>query len=126
MKKQSTTIISFILLIIIAIFAVANTASVEVNLLFAKFRSPLILLILICFLIGALIIYLFSLSSHLKQDKELKSLRETKADPKRLAKLERQNKELLKENETLKAENDRLKKAVVKQQSAPVDSSKGE
>ena len=33
MKKQSTTIISIILLIIIAILAVTNTASVEVNML---------------------------------------------------------------------------------------------
>lgn len=120
MKKQSTTIISFILLIIIAIFAVANTASVEVNLLFTKFRSPLILLILICFLIGGLIIYLFSLSSHLKQDKELKTLREMKADPKRLAKLERQNKELLKENAALKAENASLKKTAAKTEENPV------
>lgn len=126
MKKQSTTIISFILLIIIAIFAVANTASVEVNLLFAKFRSPLILLILICFLIGALIIYLFSLSSHLKQDKELKSLRETKADPKRLAKLERQNKELLKENAALKEENSNLNKNASKQMETPVSSNETE
>lgn len=126
MKKQSTTIISFILLIIIAIFAVANMASVEVNLLFAKFRSPLILLILICFLIGALIIYLFSLSSHLKQDKELKSLRETKADPKRLAKLERQNKELLKENAALKEENSNLKKNASKQMETPVSSNETE
>ena len=44
MKKQSTTIISIILLIIIAILAVANTAPVEVNLLFTRFQSPLILL----------------------------------------------------------------------------------
>lgn len=111
MKKQSTTIISIILIILVAIFAIANTAAVEVNLLVTKFRSPLIILILICLLIGALIIYLFSLSTHLKQDKELKALRQSKTNPKQLAKLERQNKELLKENAALKEANARLANA---------------
>ena len=111
MKKQSTTIISIILIILVAIFAIANTAAVEVNLLVTKFRSPLIILILICLLIGALIIYLFSLSTHLKQDKELKALRQSKTNPKQLAKLERQNKELLKENAALKEANARLAKS---------------
>ena len=110
MKKQSTTIISIILLIIIAILAVANTAPVEVNLLFTRFQSPLILLILGCFLIGALIIYLFSFSNHLKQGKELKTLRASKADPQKVAKLEKQVQELLKENAALKSANANLNK----------------
>ena len=114
MKKQSTTIISIILIIIIAIFAVANTASVAVNLLFAKFQLPLILLILVCFLIGALIIYLLSFSNHLKQDKELKELRANKVDPKQLQKLQSQVKDLLKENARLKEANAQLKKAAGK------------
>lgn len=114
MKKQSTTIISIILIIIIAIFAVANTASVVVNLLFAKFQMPLILLILICLLIGALIIYLLSFSTHLKQDKELKELRASKVDPKQLQKLQGQVKDLLKENARLKEANAQLKKAADK------------
>ncbi|MGM9892105.1 lipopolysaccharide assembly protein LapA domain-containing protein [Limosilactobacillus sp.] len=111
MKKQSTTIISIILIILVAIFAIANTASVEVNLLVTKFHTPLIILILVCLLIGALIIYLFSLSTHLKQDKELKALRQSKADPKQVAKLTKQNKDLLKENAALKEANARLAKA---------------
>lgn len=110
MKKQSTTIISIILLIIIAILAVANMAPVEVNLLFTRFQSPLILLILGCFLIGALIIYLFSFSNHLKQGKELKTLRASKADPQKVAKLEKQVQELLKENAALKFANANLNK----------------
>ena len=114
MKKQSTTIISIILIIIIAIFAVANTASVVVNLLFAKFQMPLILLILVCLLIGALIIYLLSFSTHLKQDKELKELRASKVDPKQLQKLQGQVKDLLKENARLKEANAQLKKAADK------------
>lgn len=118
MKKQSTTIISIILLIIIAIFAVANTAPVEVNLLFTKFRSPLVLLIFICLLIGALIIYLFSFSSHLKQDKELKQLRTSKSNPQQVVKLQNQVKDLLKENATLKEANAQLQKAATKQENA--------
>ena len=114
MKKQSTTIISIILIIIIAIFAVANTASVVVNLLFTKFQMPLILLILVCLLIGALIIYLLSFSTHLKQDKELKELRASKVDPKQLQKLQGQVKDLLKENARLKEANAQLKKAADK------------
>lgn len=114
MKKQSTTIISIVLLIIVALFAVANTAQVKVNLLFTSFRSPLILLILSCFLLGALIIYLFSFSSHRKQQKELQRLQEKHADPKHLVKLERENKKLLQENAALKEENVNLKKATKK------------
>lgn len=114
MKKQSTTIISIILIIIIVIFAVANTASVVVNLLFAKFQMPLILLILVCLLIGALIIYLLSFSNHLKQDKELKELRASKVDPKQLQKLQGQVKDLLKEDARLKEANAQLKKVADK------------
>lgn len=120
MKKQSTTIISIILLIIIAILAVANTAPVEVNLLFTRFQSPLILLILGCFLIGALIIYLFSFSNHLKQGKELKTLRASKADPQKVAKLEKQVQELLKENAALKSANANLNKDQQSKLSAPI------
>lgn len=110
MKKQSTTIFSIILLIIIAIFAITNTAPVEVNLLFTRFQSPLILLILACLLLGALIIYLFSLSNHLKQGKELKTLRSSKADPQEIAQLEKRVQELLKENAALKSANANLSK----------------
>lgn len=118
MKKQSTTIISIILLIIIAIFAITNTAPVEVNLLFTRFQSPLILLILACFLLGALIIYLLSLSNHLKQGKELKTLRSSKADPQKIAQLEKRVQELLKENAALKSANTNLSKA---QKKSPTD-----
>lgn len=74
MKKQSTTIISIVLLILIVIFALLNTESVTVNLLATQVKVPLVLLIFICLLIGALIIYLFSLSNTYKLKKELKDL----------------------------------------------------
>lgn len=103
MKKQSTTIISIILLIIIAIFAVLNTATVQVNLLGAKVKMPLVLLIFVCLLIGALIIYLFSFSSHLKMTKELKELQESRVSREEVKKYQRKINALQKENHDLKA-----------------------
>ncbi|MCH3922636.1 LapA family protein [Limosilactobacillus sp.] len=103
MKKQSTLIVSIILLIVFVIFALLNTATVKVNLLFGTVKTPLVLLILICMLIGALIIYLLSWTNHLKVTKELKALRESKVSPKEVAKLRQQIDRLQKENARLKA-----------------------
>lgn len=74
MKKQISTIISIILIIIIAIFALMNFESVEVNFGFASFQVPLVLLILICLLIGALIIFLFSSTQNVKKNRQYKQL----------------------------------------------------
>lgn len=101
MKKQSTTIISIILLIIIVVFALLNTATVEVNFLFTKVKTPLVLLIFICLLVGALIIYLFSLSNNYKISKELKALR-TQKNVKATAELKKQVAKLQKDNNNLR------------------------
>jgi putative membrane protein len=105
MKKQSTMIVSIILLIIFVIFALLNTATVEVNLLFSRIKTPLVLLILICMLIGALIIYLFSLSNHFKISKEMKSLRNSRISTEEAIKLQRQIKKLKAENAQLRKQN---------------------
>lgn len=102
MKKQSTTIISIILLIIIAIFALLNTATVEVNLLGIHVKTPLVLLIFICLLIGALIIYLLSFSNHLRINKELKDLQASKVSPADVKKYQKTIEQLKKENTGLK------------------------
>lgn len=102
MKRQSTTIISIILLIIIAIFALLNTSMVEVNLLGAKVKTPLVLLIFICLLIGAIIIYLFSFSSHLKTSKELKELKASRISKSEVDKYKKSISKLQQENEQLK------------------------
>ena len=78
MKKQSTTIASIVILIIIAIFALLNTATVVVNFFGAQVKMPLVLLIFICLLIGAIIIYLLSFSNHLKTNKQLKELQSSR------------------------------------------------
>lgn len=101
MKKQSTMVISIILLIIFVIFALLNTATVEVNLLFSQVRIPLVLLILVCLLIGALIIYLFSFSNHLKVNKELKELQK-QPGKQEIEQLKKNVKQLQNENQQLK------------------------
>lgn len=102
MKKQSTMIVSIILLIVFVVFALLNTAPVEVNLLLGKIKLPLVLLILVCLLIGALIIYLFSFSNHLKVSKELKELQDGRDAKNKIGKLEQQIKQLQRENARLK------------------------
>lgn len=98
MKKQSTTIISIVLLILIVIFALLNTESVTVNLLATQVKVPLVLLIFICLLIGALIIYLFSLSNNYKLKKELKDLQSSSKAIRnyrqQITKLEKENQQL--------------------------------
>lgn len=102
MKKQSATIISIILLIIFVIFALLNTANVEVNILITKFKMPLVLLILVCLLIGALIIYLFSLTNSRKLNRELKALQKAHPKGKEVSVLKSQIASLQKENDSLK------------------------
>ena len=89
MKKQSTTIASIVILIIIAIFALLNTATVVVNLFGAQVKMPLVLLIFICLLIGAIIIYLLSFSNHLKTNKQLKELQSSRVSKDELKKYQK-------------------------------------
>ncbi|MBB1069610.1 LapA family protein [Limosilactobacillus sp. RRLNB_1_1] len=102
MKKQSTTIASIIILIIIAIFALLNTATVVVNLFGARVKTPLVLLIFICLLIGAMTIYLLSFSSHLKTTKELKELQSSRISKDELKRYQKKINQLQKENSQLK------------------------
>lgn len=101
MKKQSTMIVSIILLIVFVIFALLNTATVEVNLLFSRVKTPLVLLILVCLLIGALIIYLFSFSNHIKVNKEIKELQK-QPNKQEITRLKREIKQLQDESRQLK------------------------
>ena len=102
MKKQSTTIASIVILIIIAIFALLNTATVVVNLFGAQVKMPLVLLIFICLLIGAIIIYLLSFSNHLKTNKQLKELQSSRVSKYEFKKYQKKIDQLQKENAQLK------------------------
>ena len=55
MKGQTYVILTFLFIIIIAVFAIINVESVEVNYFFWKRESPLILLILFSVLMGGLV-----------------------------------------------------------------------
>lgn len=79
LKKQVTTIISIILIILIAVFAMLNLEKVDVSFGFNSVEMPLVLLILVCLLIGALIIFLFSSTQNIRQNREYKEL-QTQSD----------------------------------------------
>jgi uncharacterized integral membrane protein len=55
MKGQTYVILSIILVIIVAVFAITNVDAVEVNYLFWSGESPLILIILFSVLMGGII-----------------------------------------------------------------------
>ncbi|KZL38744.1 lipopolysaccharide assembly LapA domain-containing protein [Secundilactobacillus collinoides] len=111
MKKQFTTVLSIVLLIIVAIFALVNTETVKVNLLATHISLSLVLLIFFCVLLGALIIFLFSITANLRKRKEYKELEDNKNIE--IKKLQQKITNLSKENDTL---NLRLKNSVRKQE----------
>ncbi|NIK11269.1 LapA family protein [Alkalibacillus almallahensis] len=75
MKQQTMIILSIIFTLIIAIFAVINVESVPVDFLFTQTEAPLILVILISVLLGALVVAggsfakIYQLQRQLKQAK---------------------------------------------------------
>lgn len=75
MRRQWTTIIALVLVILIAAFAVMNTEAVPVNFAFTVASWPLIMVILVSLLIGALIAVLISTGPLLKERKEVKQLK---------------------------------------------------
>lgn len=113
MKKQFTTVLSIVLLIIVAIFALVNTETVKVNLLVTHLSLSLVLLIFFCVLLGALIIFLFSIATNLRKRKEYKKLEDDKNAE--IKQLHKKISDINKENDAL---NLRLKKSVSKQDTA--------
>lgn len=111
MKKQISTIISIILVIVIAIFALMNFESVEVNFGFTSLKVPLVLLIFISLLIGALIIFLFSSTQNVKKNRQYKQL---EADSQE--KQDQLNSEIDELNHNLKVLETRLKNSSGKQE----------
>ncbi|KRK89060.1 LapA family protein [Lentilactobacillus sunkii] len=111
MKKQISTIISIILVIVIAIFALMNFESVEVNFGFTSLKVPLVLLIFISLLIGALIIFLFSSTQNVKKNRQYKQL-ETDSQEKQ----DQLNSEIDELNHNLKVLETRLKNSSGKQE----------
>ncbi|EUJ31843.1 hypothetical protein MFLO_08557 [Listeria floridensis FSL S10-1187] len=80
MKNQWQVILGIILVIFIAIFAIINVDSVEVNFLFAKANWPLVLVILGSVLVGCLIIFCLNIAKVRTANKQIKQLKAEKTE----------------------------------------------
>lgn len=74
MKGQGMLISAFAFALIIAVFAVINKDQVQVNFLFAKMTTPLILVILVSTLLGGLTVGLFGMIRIFRLQRNVKSL----------------------------------------------------
>ncbi|TFB24907.1 DUF1049 domain-containing protein [Filobacillus milosensis] len=75
MKQQSWIVVSLVFAVIIAVFAVINVENVEVDFLFTTTTAPLILVILLSVLMGAILIVGFSFSKIFQLQRDVKQLR---------------------------------------------------
>ncbi|MFA5576423.1 MAG: LapA family protein [Tissierellaceae bacterium] len=73
-------IISLLFAVVVAIFAIQNAASVEINFLFAKFTISQAVVILGSTILGALITVLIGIVKQIKQGSTIKQLRREKED----------------------------------------------
>ncbi|WP_125703253.1 LapA family protein [Lacticaseibacillus daqingensis] len=74
MKNQQRLIVGLVLALIVIIFALLNGQPVAVNFFGAAFQWPLIVVIVVCLLLGALVTLLVSTASLAKTHKQLKAL----------------------------------------------------
>ncbi|WP_214627945.1 LapA family protein [Paenibacillus agaridevorans] len=80
MKSQGMLISAFAFALVIAIFAVINVEQVEVNFMFAKTSTPLILVILVSTLLGGLTVGLFGMLRIFKLQRQVKTLEKSVAE----------------------------------------------
>lgn len=80
MKSQGMLISAFAFALVIAIFAVINVESVQVNFLFAKTTTPLILVILVSTLLGGLTVGLFGMIRIFRLQRTMKALEKRAAE----------------------------------------------
>lgn len=74
MKGQGMLISAFAFALVIAIFAVINVDTVQVNFLFTKTSTPLILVILVSTLLGGLTVGLFGMIRIYRLQRQVKGL----------------------------------------------------
>ncbi|GEL13083.1 hypothetical protein FC15_GL000040 [Lapidilactobacillus concavus DSM 17758] len=74
MKNQGRFILGLLLALVVVIFAVLNVESVSINFGFAKVAMPLVLILLLSLVIGALIAFLLATGSNLSLKKQNKRL----------------------------------------------------
>lgn len=77
MKNQWRIIITILLVIVVAIFAILNVESVPVSFGFTTVHWPLILLLLVSILIGAILMILFSTITSFRHNRAYKALEKT-------------------------------------------------
>ncbi|MFD2728854.1 LapA family protein [Enterococcus camelliae] len=76
MKNQWRIVLGLVLTLIIVIFASLNNQQVAINFGVTAIKAPLIIVIIGSAFIGAVVIALVATSSHMKQTKQIKELRE--------------------------------------------------
>lgn len=74
MKKQSSVILGFLLVLVIVLFAVLNNKNVPVSFGITSFSAPLILVIIGSAIIGALIVFITASTTLWQQKKQIKQL----------------------------------------------------
>lgn len=103
MRKNISLILTLFLVLVTAVFSLANRQAVPVNYLFGEFRLPLVLIILGSFLIGFLLQYILGISKSLSHKHDIKELKkELKAKQEELDKAYAKESKVLPEEEVNK------------------------
>ncbi len=74
MKNQAKLIFGIIILIVITVFAIQNTNSVELDLIFTHFDIPLVLIILFSVLLGVIVGMIGAATNTSAKSREIKRL----------------------------------------------------
>ncbi|WP_203641847.1 lipopolysaccharide assembly protein LapA domain-containing protein [Levilactobacillus andaensis] len=100
MKNQWRIVVTLLLVIVVAVFAILNVESVPVSFGFTTVRWPLILLLLVSILIGAVLMILFSTITTFRHNQAYKELEKTTDEQlqKRNAEIDRLTKRLQNSN----------------------------
>ncbi|MGX6429359.1 LapA family protein [Levilactobacillus yonginensis] len=94
MKNQWRIVLTILLVIVVAVFAILNVESVPVSFGFTTVHWPLILVLLVSILIGAVLMILFSSINAFQHNRAYKDLEKTSDD--RIAALNADNERLTK------------------------------
>ncbi|MGX6971249.1 lipopolysaccharide assembly protein LapA domain-containing protein [Vagococcus bubulae] len=74
MKNTTKTIVMLLLLFVVVLFAVINAQPITINFIFTKQRVPLVLIIIISVIIGALIALIGTVGTIWKKNRTVKEL----------------------------------------------------
>jgi len=94
MKNQWRIVLTILLVIVVAVFAILNVESVPVSFGFTTVHWPLILVLLVSILIGAVLMILFSSINAFQHNRAYKDLEKTSDD--RISALNADNERLTK------------------------------